>query len=113
MVLGMLALLALQPAALAEGTAEGGCSIRAPLQLRKASPLSFGMNDVMGTIINLSYTDPALVKSVQALGVGALRHPEGAGRTTGPWRQRVGLFARGSINRSSSTIVDRPRGLDH
>ena len=78
MVLGMLALLALQPAALAEGTAEGGCSIRAPLQLRKASPLSFGMNDVMGTIINLSYTDPALVKSVQALGVGALRHPGGA-----------------------------------
>jgi hypothetical protein len=71
--------LALQPLAVtaATGAASTECTVRAPPQLRKASPLSFGMNDVLGTIINLTYSDPALVKSVKTLNVGALRHPGG------------------------------------
>ena len=71
--------LALQPLAVtaATGAASTECTVRAPPQLRKASPLSFGMNVVLGTIINLTYSDPALVKSVKTLNVGALRHPGG------------------------------------
>ena len=53
------------------------CAVTPPPQLREASPLVFGMNDVLGTIVNLTYTDTALVSAVKALGVGALRHPGG------------------------------------
>jgi hypothetical protein len=36
-----------------------------------------GLNDVLGPIINLSYTDPALVAATQAIGVKGFRHPGG------------------------------------
>ena len=83
----------------------GECTVTAPPQLQKASPLLFGMNDVLGPIINLTYrpvvpagepflssprpsfpplfrrgspcSDAALVDAVRRLGVGALRHPGG------------------------------------
>jgi hypothetical protein len=35
------------------------------------------MNDVLGPIINLSYSDPALLEAAAALNVGSFRHPGG------------------------------------
>ena len=36
-----------------------------------------GMNDVMGPIVNLSYSDPSLISAARALNVGSFRHPGG------------------------------------
>jgi hypothetical protein len=36
-----------------------------------------GMNNVMGPIVNLSYSDPALISAAHALNVGSFRHPGG------------------------------------
>lgn len=44
---------------------------------RPMNPMLIGMNDVLGPIVNLTYDDTALVGAVDALNVGALRHPGG------------------------------------
>ena len=41
-------------------------------------PCCSGLNDVLGPIMNLSYTDTALNAGSAALGLSALRHPGGA-----------------------------------
>ena len=35
------------------------------------------MNDVMGPIVNLSYSDTALIRATHALNIGSFRHPGG------------------------------------
>ncbi len=66
------------------------CSV-APLPGgRPASPLLFGMNDILGPIINLTYSDAALVAAVKALRVGALRHP--GGTVANYWSMAAGSY---------------------
>lgn len=40
-------------------------------------PRLFGLNDVLGPIVAIPYSDPALCEAVKALRVGVLRHPGG------------------------------------
>eukprot|EP01052_Picozoa_sp_SAG31_P037912 SAG31_NODE_4973_length_2825_cov_1.906090_1_plen_338_part_10 len=57
---------------------------------RPASPLLFGLNDILGPIINLTYSDTALVGAARALRVGALRHPGGA--VANYWSMAAGSY---------------------
>jgi hypothetical protein len=63
--------------AAAASAAPPACTVQAAPTGRPVNPLLFGINDILGPIINLTYSDSALQAAVSALGVGALRHPGG------------------------------------
>ena len=66
------------------------CSVAPEPTGRAASPLLFGLNDILGPIINLTYTDKALTAAVKALRVGALRHP--GGTVADYWSMAAGSY---------------------
>eukprot|EP01043_Picozoa_sp_COSAG02_P015091 COSAG02_NODE_634_length_19259_cov_9.871347_10_plen_553_part_00 len=66
------------------------CSVASLPGGRPASPLLFGLNDILGPIINLTYSDTALVAAVKALRVGALRHP--GGTVANYWSMAAGSY---------------------
>eukprot|EP00039_Didymoeca_costata_P000188 m.44523 g.44523 ORF g.44523 m.44523 type:complete len:516 (+) comp10108_c0_seq1:76-1623(+) len=74
----------------AHGAATSSCSIGPSGDGRKVNPLLLGVNDVLGPIINLSYSDSALYNAIHALHVGALRHP--GGTVANYWTMRNGSF---------------------
>ena len=57
--------------------ASAGCSINFDAGTAVEPSVVAGLNDVLGPIVNLSYSDAALFAATSALGVAALRHPGG------------------------------------
>ena len=66
------------------------CSVAPMPNGRPASPLIFGLNDILGPIINLTYSDTGLLAAVKALRVGALRHP--GGTVADYWSMAAGSY---------------------
>ena len=54
------------------------CSVKIDAGIPVIPETVAGLNDVLGPIINLSYTDQALLRASDALGIASLRHPGGA-----------------------------------
>lgn len=73
-----------------EGTPRSGtCALSPSLKSPVASTL-FGVNDVLGSIVNLSYSDLAVKTAVEALKPGVMRYP--GGTVANYWSMRNGSY---------------------
>lgn len=100
-------LLALAAMVAVLGVACAGTQVLTVGAGRPLNRMLLGLNDVLGPVVNLSYTDPGLVLAATSLGVGALRHPGG---TVANYWQFSGRYVDGCTPGAAPHIPGEPSG---
>jgi hypothetical protein len=76
--------------------------------LQAINPYLFGFSSYIGPVVNLSFTDKAVLETARALRIGSLRYPGGS--PSNSWNLTSGRWTGGSVGEYAARCDTQPIG---
>jgi len=102
----MASVLLLSAAALLAGTVTSSATTDPPWQ--PINPYLFGFSSYIGPVVNLSFSDSAVLEVARVLRIGSLRYPGGSPSNT--WNITSGRWVKGSNGEYEERCDSQPEG---